>query len=472
MNKKSFYSKSFIIVIPFVLFFGIVLTFTPVYAVHTGITDRVFSIEATNPFAGIANIHLFDPATDSATIITRIPSGPLENGRAMAFDGTNLWYTILSSPQANGDGLIHKIGRSGGSDLLTIQDPFLGMGRGIGALDFDGGDLWAISYIESNHTETIFKINTAGGAILASCDIPSTSATDTLAVINGTLLTDGGEQLDNLTEYLTPIAIGGPCTATGKVFTLPVNVTGIDTDSAGNLIATDLKTIYNLGHPPYNTIVSSQPNIYNMEEDIATAPISPSKGCSISKDLQPADPIEMNSVVVRGFVKTIHTEKEVFICKSPPGVIDLNIYTEIIENVQTRTSPKISFIVVSCSKTFDGTVLQCVLQEPPKKLPFLNCSLQVPSVSFPIEMNTVVVNDIIPPTIVAKTIDAEKEVFKCDLGRDGRPTKIKDVIIFTELYENFGKLNPVTKNFVYANCIKNIFNATVIACNSQTIPTN
>jgi hypothetical protein len=42
-------------------------------------------------------------------------------------------------------------------------------------------------------------------------------------------------------------------------------------------------------------------------------------GCQIQLDKQPADAVEMNSAVVKATVKSIHVEKEVFICETERG---------------------------------------------------------------------------------------------------------------------------------------------------------
>ena len=232
-----------------------------VYATHLGTSSQVWGIEA----AGISKIHQFDPTTDTTTPISRVPTSDIENGRGIASDGTNIWYTIVMDG-FRGDGKIHKIAPTGGPDITAIPDPFGSDGRGIGALDFDGRDLWALSYLPSdNGTETVFKIDSNTGTVSASCDVPfgdEGAGADTLAIVNGKILTDAGELLNNLTEYNPPSGIGGACARTGNVFTLPVNVTGIDTDSAGNLLVTDLSTLYNLGPAPYSTILSSQPSAF------------------------------------------------------------------------------------------------------------------------------------------------------------------------------------------------------------------
>jgi hypothetical protein len=250
-----------------------------VYATHVGTFSDLWGIEA----ATIAKIHHFDPSTDTSTAIPRVPSLSMENGRGMASDGTYLWYTILMEG-FRGDGKIHKIAPNGGADIATIPDPFGFNGSGIQSLDFDSaGYLWGISrgvVIKgpyNNPYAVIFKLDSNTGTVLASCEhlITVSGNRGPLAIVNGKILTNFGNGLTNhLEEYNPPSGIGGECTATGNMFTLPVTVSGIDTDDAGNLLVTDLHNLYNLGQAPYNTIISSQPNAFYpySEIDITTKP--------------------------------------------------------------------------------------------------------------------------------------------------------------------------------------------------------
>src|SRR5712692_316841 len=72
----------------------------------------------------------WDPSTDTLTtfLLTSTTVPGFCNGRGLAWDGTNLWYSVVSGPCSgsfSGDGLIHKVGPTGGADLLlTIPDPY------------------------------------------------------------------------------------------------------------------------------------------------------------------------------------------------------------------------------------------------------------------------------------------------------------------------------------------------------------
>src|SRR6267143_4933171 len=94
----------------------------------------------------------YNPALDVSTplsLTSTSTNGGYCNGRGMAWDGTNLWYTVLGSGFL-GDGKIHEVAAAGGADITTMPDPYGVGGRGIGAMKFDaplpGGHLWVESY--------------------------------------------------------------------------------------------------------------------------------------------------------------------------------------------------------------------------------------------------------------------------------------------------------------------------------------
>jgi hypothetical protein len=296
-----------------------------VYATHLGTSSDVWGIEA----AIIAKIHHFDPSTDTTTTISRVPTLSMENGRGMASDGTNLWYTILIKG-FHGDGRIHKIAPTGGPDIATIPDPFGFNGSGIDALDFDSsGYLWAISSypIQPGHDPIakIFKIDSSTGTVLASCDVPfrGSGPAGTFAIVNGKILTHTDGSLNHLNEYHPPSGVGGDCVSTGNDFTLPVTARGIDTDSAGNLLVSDVHTLYNLGSAPYSTILASQPNAFiSWEIDITTQP-------------------EINvqtSVCPKGSVQ--HWDKIVFMITDPKLASKANVTANTELDIKVLDDPK------------------------------------------------------------------------------------------------------------------------------------
>lgn len=300
-----------------------------VYATHLGTSSDVWGIEA----AIIAKIHHFDPSTDTTTPISRVPTLSMENGRGMASDGTNLWYTILIKG-FHGDGKVHKIGPNGGPDMVTIPDPFGFNGSGIDALDFDSaGYLWAISSYpiqlatDPDPKAKIVKIDSNTGSVLSSCDIifRGSGPTGTFAIVNGKILTHGDGQLNHLNEYNPPSGIGGWCVPTGNVFNLPVTAIGIDTDSAGNLLVSDLHSLYNLGSAPYNSILASQPNAFGQltwEVDITTKP----------------EINEQTSACAKGNVQ--HWDKIVFMITDPKLATKTNLTANTELDIKVLDDPK------------------------------------------------------------------------------------------------------------------------------------
>jgi hypothetical protein len=336
-----------------------------VYATHLGTSSQVWGINA----ATISDIHQFDPITDTTTTIPRVPTSNSENGRGIASDGTNIWYTILNATGFRGDGKIHKIAPTGGPDIAVIPDPFGPNGRGIGALDFDGRDLWALSYLQSdNNTQTVFKIDSNTGTVLASCEVPAGGGgvgADTLAIVSGKILTDAGELLTNLTEYNPPSGIGGACARTGNVFTLPVPVTGIDTDSAGNLLVTDLQTLYNLGPAPYSIILASQPNAFGQaifEEDITTQPeLNVQTSICPEENVHHWDKILFvitDPRVAQKVNVTSNTELDIKVQDDPHKVADIK--QKVIDFLKLPSSDKRAIKILNVNYA-----IICALQPPP-----------------------------------------------------------------------------------------------------------
>jgi hypothetical protein len=183
--------------------------------------------------------------------------------------------------------------------------------------------------------------------------------------------------------------------------------------------------------------------------------------------LRSSDATDMDTITTRSIngskVKTIYVEKEVFRCQAQirpdvfwPIIVDVSIYTEIIEEATAAAAPIKKFEVITCNKNAtNGDILGCKHEVPSSNLPTVYSCSQFPE-TLPVEMNTVVVS----PSIV-KTIEAEKEVFSCDTPN--KPKKTKDVIVFTEILENLST-STSKKTFESVICLKDIGGAKVIAC--------
>ena len=90
-----------------------------------------------------------------------VPGGATGNeGRGIAFDGTNLYYTIVDGPN------IYKVTTTG--TLLATIPVAGGLSRG-GPLAWDGSALWTMDY--SVGSFTLYRVNPADGSILSSCNI-------------------------------------------------------------------------------------------------------------------------------------------------------------------------------------------------------------------------------------------------------------------------------------------------------------
>jgi len=95
------------------------------------------------------------------------PGGATGNGRGMAFDGTNLYYTIV------GDAHIYRVTTSGA--LLKTILVAGGVSKG-GPLAWDGSALWTMDYAVNSFT--LFRVDPTSGAILSSCNIATQNPSD------------------------------------------------------------------------------------------------------------------------------------------------------------------------------------------------------------------------------------------------------------------------------------------------------
>jgi hypothetical protein len=195
----------------------------------------------------------------------------------MAWDGTNLWYTVLGGGFV-GDGKIHEVSPTGGADLATMPDPYGAGGRGIGAMKFDaplpGGHLWTESYLPVNNLVEVAELAVPTGTVLASCELPfqgGGAGSDTFSLFaNNEFATDGGEILTTLFFYQEPGlgSIGGACVQVGP--SVPdQGATGLNFASNGDCIYTNGGgTTFN-GGPTCNVVKASTPNAFITEEDIS-----------------------------------------------------------------------------------------------------------------------------------------------------------------------------------------------------------
>lgn len=243
------------------------------FAADNGITGNIFGIQAT---IGTAKIQEYDPITHLKVSEFSVPTSSC-NGRGLAFDGQDLWYTCVGFPGFSGDGIIHKIATTGGADITTIPDPY-GLGaRGVGAMDIHSvtGNLWITSYLPINNQEEISEIDLNTGNVLASCNIPfggGGAGSETLVVDEtaGTFLSNGGEANQQfIDEYTLPVAVNqGNCALVANFNPTANVIGGVDFDGAGNLVEGSFNSIENLGVRPFNAIIGSSFSTEIFFEDI------------------------------------------------------------------------------------------------------------------------------------------------------------------------------------------------------------
>jgi len=162
------------------------------------------------------------------------------NGRGLAFDGTDLWYSNLFDP------LIHKIAITGGPDITTIPAPAAGLDF-VGGLDYDfaTNTLVVVSESFADPISQISVINPANGNLLADCtNLTTDLEVFAIAVDAGgnTFWSNGGRAQTNIVQYFLPtVPSQGPCTPTGNSFNpTSVIMSYVDFDVAGSFITGDV----------------------------------------------------------------------------------------------------------------------------------------------------------------------------------------------------------------------------------------
>jgi hypothetical protein len=192
---------------------------------------------------------------------------------------------------------------------------------------------------------------------------------------------------------------------------------------------------------------------------------------------QPAQPLEMNTVVIQDVVKTVAMEKELFDCQDPATSStfsrDVETFVEIVERASGSPPNVVTVarrvIVATCDKNFTptgrvGCRSATISLGAPVSNPLLGCRPLPPTGAVktpadPVEMNTVVLGDVV------KTIKLEKEVLGCD-------NNIGDVYLFTELLERRSTAVPVPAPFATrfegVKCLKNPQQGVITSCTRFT----
>ncbi|MGH9877461.1 MAG: hypothetical protein ACRD5H_07465, partial [Nitrososphaerales archaeon] len=201
------------------------------------------------------------------------------------------------------------------------------------------------------------------------------------------------------------------------------------------------------------------------------------------------DGIAMNTVRSGKFVLTVHAEKEVFHSVgdvSDPTdnrITDVTVIGMIYENLNKLPGdPVISkqAHVLQCEKKENTAQLlgcfgfqlgenrraiidvdECV--DPAKEQVFApHSDSEVLPLTHPQEMNTITRGNI------AKTIEAQKEIFVCEVDLESESlvgSFIKEVVIFTEIYEDLSTQSMIGEpRFIAMTCLKFAFGVSPLTC--------
>ena len=185
--------------------------------------------------------------------------------------------------------------------------------------------------------------------------------------------------------------------------------------------------------------------------------------------------MSMNTVRNKNIVKTIHAEKMIFDCfldqGNIPVIAEVTTYMEIYEDIDDREVIETNAFATTCLKDqFTGTVIDCESYDiPTATVPVgSNCEEEGgdPNEVFthPQEMNT------ITKGIIAKTIEAQKETFDCELAGDEEEDegaveveKQVDIVIFTEIYENLTTQTVLEVQFHVMRCVMLLTDETLVS---------
>jgi hypothetical protein len=167
---------------------------------------------------------------------------------------------------------------------------------------------------------------------------------------------------------------------------------------------------------------------------------------------QPAEPLELNLVVVKTIAKSIAMEKEVFLCEG--SIKDVETFIDWVQVGATK--PRAPTVVqAACEKSYSKGVVSCksrrVTVGPPSS-PLRGCK-PLPmdrQPASPVRMSSVVVGQLV------KTVKVEKEIWSCPKG-------IGDIYLFTEIVEKApGKVSKPVFDGVL--CIKSESEGELVRC--------
>lgn len=178
-------------------------------------------------------------AATGSVLADIVPSEPTGNGRGMAFDGTNLWYTIV------GDSHIYAVTTTGAAVAA------IAVGGGVstaGPLAWDGSHLWTANY--SNPSSKLFEIDPSTGTVLGgTCDFVAANPGDpAIPAPKGISANPDGLDFGGGSFWMSGEGDGNPANFVVNLdtscndlshFPSPVAATGPDDGNAGNTIVID-----------------------------------------------------------------------------------------------------------------------------------------------------------------------------------------------------------------------------------------
>jgi hypothetical protein len=189
--------------------------------------------------------------------------------------------------------------------------------------------------------------------------------------------------------------------------------------------------------------------------------------CQLARPpMQPANPLEMNTIARGDLFKTVAMEKEVFVCSNAAGaptvIRDVETFIEIIERdrgVQVEQRVEIA----TCDKDFESGNVRCGNQQlrlQTIEAPLKGCdplaSEQLQPAD-PVEMNTVTTIGTDRKEYV-KAIKVEKEILSCG-------NFLGDHYLFTEIIEMRTNI-PGTHTLTYRPALRRFFG---VFCRKDTI---
>ena len=227
------------------------------------------TIVGNNAAAGNGPIQTYDLST-GALVNSFVPDGaqvPGANGRAVAVEGSEVFYSELSNGFGPSDG-IHVApfnGGAGGSDLRVLPNP--DPTKGIQDLAFSNGNLYALTGYPDG-TLQAWELNPISGTVIAgpvAIGSPAAADADGFIVLpGGNFLINDGDTSCTYREYDS--TTGQP---TGQSIAVPggSTCTGVDTDGSSLYFETNFDSFTKTDLS--GNLIATTPVASNQVEDVS-----------------------------------------------------------------------------------------------------------------------------------------------------------------------------------------------------------